>query len=159
MRYVHFCAFSSNTDNILGVCDDIFENFFYKFFNFSIFFLNITIEPKHIIRITRKSSEMNVSQRVDVASYLIFFWLQILAELVMYIYFCFCFHKKKTVNEVVSPLKKLRLAKFCLKNTQNRKYRFVLRFFKLMKNGSFSKPIDQNIFKTLIQHNNNISLH
>ena len=44
------------------------------FFEFWIwdFFENIIIEPKYIIRIAKKSSEMNVSQRVDVARYPIF---------------------------------------------------------------------------------------
>ena len=44
------------------------------FFEFWIldFFENIIIEPKNITRIAKKSSEMNVSQRVDVARYPIF---------------------------------------------------------------------------------------
>ena len=66
----------------MGTCDDIFEHknnyknkfCFRSFFEFYIldFFENIIIEPKNIIRIIEKSSEMNVSQRVDVARYPIF---------------------------------------------------------------------------------------
>ena len=79
LRYVHFWAFSSNSDNIFWFDGDVSKKIQNEKCqkcsknNFICVLKNIIADPQNIVRIIRNSPEMNVSQRVDVARYPIFF--------------------------------------------------------------------------------------